>query len=122
MNRYKVNRALFCIFPIFVLAIIMSYVLILYKKSYTWVNLTNIALDAIILVYYTLRFCYEVSMDSQGVNFYTLLKKYRVDRDKITHIRFSSFLTRVTSDRGSFYILTTPTGGRALRNMFKDFI
>lgn len=120
MKRYKVSKALFCIFPIFIFAIIMSYLLILYKKSYTWVNLTNIALDAIILVYYVFKFCHEVSMDSQGINFYTLLKKHRVERKQIRHIRYSSFLTKITSDTGSFYILTTPTGGRIIKNMFKE--
>lgn len=45
MKRYKVSKALFLILPLFVLSIILSYMLILFKKSYTWINLTNIALD-----------------------------------------------------------------------------
>jgi hypothetical protein len=122
MKRYKVGKALFLIFPIFVLAIILSYALILFKRSYTWINLTNIALDMIILTYYFLKFCYEFTIDSQGINFYTVFKNYRVEKSAISHVRHSPFLTRVSSGSGNFYILTTPTGGRALKEFFKDHI
>jgi hypothetical protein len=122
MKRYKVSKALFLILPVFVLSIILSYMLILFKKSYTWINLTNIAVDTIILVYYFLRFCYEFSIDSQGINFYTIFKRYRVEKNSIIHVRHSPFLTMVKSESGSFYILTTPSGGGVIKGILKDYI
>jgi hypothetical protein len=120
MKRYKVNEALFLIFPIFVICIVLSYFLVLYKKSYTWINVVNIAIDGIILVYYFFKFCYEFSMDSQGINFYTIFKKRRVAKDDVINIRHSSFLTRVSFRKGSMYILTTPKGGQILKDIFKE--
>ena len=122
MKRYKASMGLFLVFPVFVLAVILSYIIILYRHSYTYANLINIGLDIIILLYYFLKFCREVSLDSQGINFYTIFKKYRVEGTKIKSIRYSPFLTRILTDSGSFYILTTPSGGRVLKGIFKDYI
>jgi hypothetical protein len=122
MKRYRVGRALFLILPIFILTIILSYMLILFKRSYTWINLTNIALDMIILAYYFFKSCYEFSIDNEGFNFYTIFRNYRVEKNSISHVRHSPFLTKINSDSGSFYVLTTPSGGRALKEIFKEYL
>lgn len=120
MKIYKVSRALFLILPIFIFSIILSYGLILFKHSYTIVNAVNLLLDGIILFYYFYNFCYEVRMDSQEINFYTLLKKYRFKADDIKRLTSASFLTKINTTNKSLYILTTSQGQRALREMFKD--
>lgn len=119
MKRYKVNKALFLILPVFILCIIGSYMLVLFKKSYTYINVINISLDIIILFYYVKGFCHEVGIDSQGINFYTLFKKYRFRYDEIISVASASFLTRITTQNKRLYILTTSKGQKILKDMLK---
>lgn len=120
MRRFKVNKGLYLLLPVIMGLIIVVYLFVLYKKSYTWINITNIILDMLILVIYLIKFPYEVSMDNEGVNFYTLFKKHRVKILDIQEMRQASFLTKVETKESSFYVLTTVKGRHALYNMFKD--
>jgi hypothetical protein len=120
MKRFKVNKGLFLILPLIISLIIVLYVVVLYKKSYTWINILNIVVDVIILLFYLTKFCYEVSMDNEGINFYTLFKKYRFKRGSIQEIRQASFLTKFETDKKILYVLTTYKGRYILYNMFKD--
>lgn len=119
MKRFKVNKALYFLLPTIMVLIIGVYLLVLYKKSYTWINIANLIIDAVILLTYLTKFPYEVSMDSEGVNFYTFFKKYRENILDIQEMRQASFLTKIETKKRSFYILTTLNGRYILYNMFK---
>jgi hypothetical protein len=120
MKRFKVNKGLYLILPIIMMLIIAAYLFVLYKKSYTWINIANLVLDAIILVTYLTKFPYEVSIDSEGVNFYTIFRRYRENMIDILELRQASFLTKIETKRRSFYVLTTIKGRYIMYNMFKD--
>jgi len=119
MKRYMANRAMYLIFPFFVLSVIFSYMLVLYKKSYMYINYINIGFDLIVLLLYLRRFCLEISMDSKGINFKGLLFRRRVYNEDYIGILQSNFLTVVKTKAGSFYILTTKNGRNILKDMFK---
>ncbi|SHE29068.1 hypothetical protein SAMN02746091_00085 [Caloramator proteoclasticus DSM 10124] len=120
MKRYIANRPLYLIFPLFVLSIIFSYLLVLYKKSYTYVNYINIGFDIFILLFYLRSFCIEVSIDSKGINFKGLFLRKRVYIEDYIGIAQSNFLTQVKTKLGNFYILTTKNGRNILNDMFKN--
>lgn len=120
MKIYKVSLSLFLILPIFIFSIILSYGLILFKNSYTVVNVANLLLDGAVLLYYFTNFCREVRMDSQGINFYTLFKKYRFRVDEINSMSSASFLTSIKTTNKRLYILTTSKGQKVLKELFKD--
>jgi hypothetical protein len=120
MKRFKVNKGLYLLLPIIMILIIAVYFFVLYKKSYTWINIANLVIDALILVTYLTKFPYEVSMDSDGVNFYTLFRKYRDNMIDIQELRQAYFLTKIETKRRSFYVLTTIKGRYIMYNMFKD--
>lgn len=120
MRRFKVNKGLYLILPIIMILIVAAYLFVLYKKSYTWINISNIILDVLILVIYLIKFPYEVSLDNEGVNFYTLFKKHRVKVPDIEELRQASFLTKIETKKRNVYILTTLNGRYILYNMFKD--
>ncbi len=120
MKRFKVNKGLYLLLPIIMVLIIAAYLFVLYKKSYTWINIANLVLDAIILVTYLTKFPYEVSIDSEGVNFYTIFRKYRENMIDILELRQASFLTKIETKGRSLYVLTTIKGRYIMYNMFKD--
>lgn len=120
MKRFKVNKALFLIFPIFLATLVLTYVWILYSNSYKWVNILNLSIDSVILICYLNYFCHEVSMDSSGINLYTLLRKTRIEKNEFEGLRQSSFLTKVYTKRKNYYILTSKNGRNILREMFKE--
>lgn len=120
MKRYKVNKVLFLILPVLDISVMLLYGVFLFKNSYTWVNVVNLIIDGIILIYYMMHFCYEVSMDSQGINFYTIFGKRRVVNSEINKIRYASFLTGVISGERKFYIITTRNGGIVLRKILES--
>ncbi|WP_035377186.1 hypothetical protein [Fervidicella metallireducens] len=120
MKRFKVNKALFLIFPIFLATLVLTYVWILYSNSYKWVNILNLSIDSIFLIWYLNYFCHEVSIDSSGINFYTLLRKTRIDKKEFEGLRQSSFLTKVYTKRKHYYILTSKNGKNILGEMFKE--
>lgn len=120
MKRFKVNNFLYFLLPTVMVMVIGVYLLILYKKSYLWINIVNLAIDTLILVIYLTKFPYEVSMDREGVNFYTLFKKYRENIIDIQEVRQASFLTKIQTKKRSLYVLTTINGRYILYNMFKD--
>lgn len=120
MKRFKVNRILYFLLPTIMVMIMGIYFLVLYKKSYTWINGVNLVLDGLILIIYLARFPFEVSMDSEGINFYTLFRKYRERFPDIQEIRQASFLTKIETKKRSLYILTTFKGRYILYDMFKS--
>ncbi len=120
MKRFKVNRVLYFLLPTVMVMIMGVYFLVLYKKSYPWINAVNIVMDALILILYLARFPFEVSMDSEGINFYTLFKKVREGFLDIQEIRQASFLTKIETKKRNLYILTTFKGRYILYDMFKD--
>lgn len=120
MKRFKVNRFLYFLLPTILVLIIGVYLLVLYKRSYTLVNVSNFVIDALILLTYLTKFPYEVSMDSEGINFYTLFRKYRENILDIQEMRQASFLTKIEAKKKSFYVLTTLNGRYTLYKMFKD--
>lgn len=120
MKRFKVNRVLFMIIPGLILVNIIFYIFVMLKKSYPLANWGNLSLDVVILLYYLTKFCYEVSIDSEGANFYTIFGKIRVNNDDIINVRQSPFLTRIKGSSGVRYIITSPRGRDVLKNMFQD--
>lgn len=120
MKRFKVNKVLYFLLPTIMVMIMGVYFLVLYKKSYTWINGVNLVIDGLILIIYLARFPFEVSMDSEGINFYTLFRKYREGFLDIQEIRQASFLTKIETKKRNLYVLTTFRGRYILYDMFKD--
>jgi hypothetical protein len=82
-------------------------------------NIVNLFIDGILVIIYLLKFCTEIRIDSDGVNLYTLFKKYRISHRDIENIHQASFLTIIISERKNFYILTSFKGRDILQDMFK---
>jgi hypothetical protein len=111
---------MFSIIPVLVLINVLFYIFVFLKKSYLGANVVNLVVDGLILVYYLTKFCYEVSMDSEGINFYTVFYKHRINKADINSIRYCSFLTRVRGSKKAIYILTSTNGASVIRKMFRD--
>lgn len=120
MKRFKVNRVLYFLLPTILVLIISLYFIVLYKKSYTIINIINLLSDGLILFIYFIKFPFEVSMDSEGINFYTLFRKYREKPIDIQEVKQASFLTKVESKKRNLYVLTTFKGRYILYDMLKD--
>lgn len=121
MKRFVVNKWLYFIVPLGIILVAGTYAVVLYKKSTLYSNVINLTLDGILLLLYFFKFCIAISMDSEGINFYTIFKKRRIIKSEIVGARQSSFLTKFNTVKGSFYVLTTIKGSSKLREMFKDF-
>jgi hypothetical protein len=119
MKRFKVNKILYLIFPIFIALLALVYYVVLFKHSYPISNIVNLSIDGILVVIYLFKFCTEIRVDSDGVNLYTIFKKYRIPHRDIENIKQSSFLTIIAFERKSFYILTSFNGRNVLQDMFK---
>jgi hypothetical protein len=104
---------------IFIILIAICYYIILFKHSYLMSNIMNLSIDGILLGIYFYKFCTEVRVDSDGVNLYTLFKKYRIANKDIEYLRQAAFLTQIASERKTFYILTSVNGRYILQDMFK---
>lgn len=120
MKIYKANMGLFIVLPTFVTILILIYMSIIYSHSYRWINIINIGLDGVILIYYFISFSFEVRIDNEWVVFYNAFKKYRMKKEDIAFVMHSSILTKVISKKRNFYFLTTPRERNRIQDIFKD--
>lgn len=120
MKKYKSNMGLFLILPTFVTILLIIYMSVLYSHSYKWINLINIGLDGIILIYYFVNFSFEVRMDSEWVVFYNAFKKYRMKKEEIAFVMHSSIISKVICKKRNFYFLTVPGEKNRIEDIFKD--
>jgi hypothetical protein len=121
MKAYKTNMGLFIMLPVFVLTLLLTYIALVYNRSYSYMNIINIGIDGIILIYYFVNFSYEIRMDKEGIVYHLALKKYRIEISDLGFVMHSSFLTKFVCKKRNFYILSTPKGSLILKEMFKDF-
>jgi hypothetical protein len=121
MKRFIVDKRLYYIVPLGIILVAGTYMAVIFKRSTLYSNIINLIIDGLLLLMYFLKFCTAVGIDSEGINFYTIFKKKRVIKSEIEGAKQSSFLTRFTTVKGSFYVLTTIKGGNKLQEMFKDF-
>lgn len=121
MKSYKTNKGLFIILPTFITILLLTYIIVMYTRSYNFMNIINIGIDGIILIYYFINFSYEVKMDNNEIMFKVAFKKHKVTRSELGFVVHSSFLTKFVCKKRNFYILTTPKGSLKLREIFKDF-
>lgn len=119
MKRYKTNMGLFMMFPAFVVALVLTYIFVIYGRSNNTVNIINIGIDGIILIYYFVNFTYKVEIDIFGITFYTTFKKYKIKNDELGFVVHSSFLTKFVCKQYKFYMLTTPKGSKVLKDIFR---
>lgn len=122
MKRFKGNLFLYLLLPSTLILMMTAYGFILFKRSYLASNILNISIDAIILLYYFLKFCRQVSRDPNMTYFSTIFKKYGVKNSAIINIRQSSFMTKFKTEQGNFYILTTEEGNKVILDIFGDKI
>lgn len=120
MKRFIVDKRLYSILPLGIILVAGMYMAVLFRKSTLYSNIINLTLDGLILLIYFFKFCTSISIDSEGINFYTIFKKKRIIKSEIEGARQSSFLTKFVTVKGNFYVLTTIKGGNILREMFKD--
>lgn len=122
MRSYKTNLGLYIMLPAFVAALIVVYMLVIYTRSYSYINIINIGIDGIILIYYFVNFAYKVEMDKEWIMFYSLFGRQRFKRTDLGFLVHSSFLVKFVCKKRNFYMLTTPKGHLILKEMFKDYI
>lgn len=120
MKRYRVNRLLFLVLPLLVTTVIVLYMVILYRKSFYWVNIVNIGFDVVILMYYLVKFCYGVSSDGENLFFYTVFKNYRVPYREFDRAVYSSFMVKAITSTTNFYILISPKSRYIIKEILKD--
>lgn len=118
MKKYNVNKFVYIIMPSIITIIIAVYFIFLYSKSYTYINVLNLAVDAIILICYFRNFCTKISADIQSVDFYTIFKKHRILRRDITYIKCASFLAYIKCDSHSFFVFITRKGKKNFDDIF----
>lgn len=111
---------MFLALPAIVISVILLYAIFLFKQSYRWVNIVNLTLDGIILIYYSLKFCRDVVFDKKGITLITIPKKYRVPKEQIKGAVYTSFLTKIITENGSFYVLTSSKERYILESLIKD--
>jgi hypothetical protein len=92
----------------------------LYKKSFHWVNISNLGFDVIILLYYLYNFCYGISADVDNLYFYTAFKTYRIPFKEFESAAYSSFMVKVIARTKSFYLLTPKKDRYIIMKILKD--
>ena len=120
MKRYKTNMILFILLPSFITILLLIYMILIYGSSVRWVNIINITIDGIILIYYFVNFCYEIRISDEQLFFCTAFKHYNVKREELGFVIHSSFLTKFVLKKRNFYILTTPSGSKLLQGLFSN--
>lgn len=119
MKRFKTNMGVFSIFPFIISLFMLMYMLIIYTRSNFIVNIINIGMDGIILIYYFINFCYMVRYDSEWIIFYTPFKKHSMKPEELGFVVHASFMTKFVCKSGNFYMPTTAKGSMILKDMFK---
>lgn len=120
MKRYKTNMGVFILLPAIVSLFILMYMLVIYTKSNLIMNVINIGIDGIILIYYFINFCYMVRYDNEWIIFYTPFKKHSMKKEELGFVVHSSIITKFVCKNGNYYIPTTGKGGMILKDMFKE--
>jgi hypothetical protein len=120
MKRYKTNMLLFILLPGFISILMLIYMTLIYGSSVQWVNIINITIDGIILIYYFVNFCYEIRINENQMTFCTAFKNYDIKHEAFGFVIYSSFLTKFVLKKRNFYILTTPMGSKLLQDLFSD--
>ena len=107
MKKYKTDKILYMIVPLIVTIIILVYMAFIYAKSDIWVNVSNLGIDVIILMYYFIRFCTEITVSVDKVYLVTTISKHNVEIKDIKKIVSSSFLIKIVVKKGSYYIISS---------------
>lgn len=105
MKKYIVNKLAFVILPLIATIIIIVYFIFLFSKSYTYMNVINLVIDAIILIYYFRNFCTKIYGDEIYIDFYTVFKKYHVLRSDITDVKCASFMASIKCNSHRFFCI-----------------
>lgn len=121
MKRFRTNMGIFLLLPSIVTLFILMYLLVIYTRSNPIMNMINIGIDGVILLFYLMHFCYMVRFDGEWILFYTPLKRYSLKRKDLGFHVHSAILTKFVCKSGTFYMPTTKGGSQILADMFKDF-
>lgn len=120
MKRFRANMAIYIALPALVTILILIYMIIMYDKSYRWINIINIALDVVVMLVYFYKFCHEVSIDTSGIVFITAFGRKRIKREDYVCAVYSSFLVKIICKSRNYYVLTTRIGRKALESMLNE--
>jgi hypothetical protein len=120
MKRYKTSMILFILLPGFISILMLIYMTLIYNSSVQWVNIINITIDGIILIYCFVNFCYEIRMNDNQITFCTAFKNYNIKIQEFGFVIHSSFLTKFVLKKRNFYILTTPRSSKLLQDLFSN--
>jgi uncharacterized membrane protein len=120
MKIFRSNRILYFTLPVIITSIILIYMAFLFRRSYTWVNVANIAIDAIILIYYLGKFTYEIRLDEKQIMISTMFKRYKMPVFQVKAALHTQFLTRIVTDNYSFYMLTSSRERSLLEGLLKE--
>jgi hypothetical protein len=120
MKRYKTSMILFILLPGFISILMLIYMTLIYNSSVQWVNIINITIDGIILIYYFVNFCYEIRINDEVIIFCTAFKVFKIKREEFGFAIHSTFLTKFVLRKGNFYVLTTPSGSQILQDLFNN--
>lgn len=120
MKNFKVDSFRFAILPIIVLIVMIIYVFLFIKSTSTYINVSNIGLDIILIFMYFRLFIYEINLDSQGIDFKGVLKKKRVLTSELISLKQGGILTLIKTEKGRFFILSSKKDKEVIKGMFKD--
>lgn len=120
MKQFRTNMGIFILLPAFVIILMCTYLLVMYTRSYNYMNIINIGIDGIILIYYFVNFIYKVEVGSEWVVFYNATGKKAIKKDELGFIMYSGFLVKFVCKNRNFYMLTSPKGVKVLKELFKD--
>lgn len=105
MKKYKTNRILYMIVPMIVTIVILVYMAFIYAKSDIWVNVFNLGLDVIILMYYFKKFCTGITVTADNIYLTFPVSRHNIEIKNIKKIASSSFLIKIAAKKGSYYII-----------------
>ncbi|SKA75851.1 hypothetical protein SAMN05443428_101100 [Caloramator quimbayensis] len=120
MKKYKIKPSIYLIFPIIISTVIVFYIIVMYKKSFPWVNIVNIGFDVIILLYYILRFCYKIEKDEDNIYIYTFLKTYRIPLKEYEGAIYTSVLIKINTKTKNFYLLNVKKDRYIIKEILGD--
>lgn len=120
MKSYRLKNSIYLIFPALVSTVIIFYMIVMYKKSFLWVNVVNIGFDVIILLYYLFKFCYKISRDKDDIYFYTFLKNYKIPIKEYEGAIYTSIIIKANTRTKSFYILNVKKDRYIIKEILGD--
>lgn len=120
MKKYKTDRILYMTAPSIISIVILIYMAFIYAKSDAWVNVFNLGIDVIILMYYFQKFCTGIALDDDKIYLTAFISRHTIEIRDVVKISSSSFLIKIALKKGSYYIIVSKKNWYILDEILSD--